>query len=189
MCSIRKSVQIPAKSAQQVEWKEEIQPLVDSLGLDYSLPELLPIHTTTTSLHWAAICSNQLYHVACILLPSLKLEFIKLQSTPVTPALWRARHIGGILLANTHHGCLNKSLQPLWIAGRLFSHVSEYANTIPFVTLKPRLDGALVGTSYETRLRPEAQATICGQRFPIAGWPLVSTLNLNAFLKEIASYT
>ncbi|KAF3024701.1 hypothetical protein E8E15_010169 [Penicillium rubens] len=101
--------------------------------LDNRPPELLPINTTTTKpfpnilfLQWAAISSNQLYHTACILLLNLMPKSIKLQPTPAISALWHARRICGISLANPHHGCLNNAIQPLWIAGRLFSHVSEH---------------------------------------------------------------
>ncbi|CAG8898588.1 unnamed protein product [Penicillium egyptiacum] len=108
--------------------------------LDKRPPELLPIHTTTTKpfphilfLQWAAISSNQLYHTACILLLDLMPKSIKLQPTPAMSALWHARRICGISLANPHHGCLNNAIQPLWIAGRLFSHVSEHTIIIDLI--------------------------------------------------------
>lgn len=97
-------------------------------------PELLPVHTTSTKpfphilfLHWAAISSNQLYHTSCILLLNTMPKGIKIQSPPIGSALWHARQVCGISLANPHHGCLNNAIQPLWIAGRLFSHPSEHA--------------------------------------------------------------
>lgn len=102
--------------------------------LDTRPPELLPIHTTTTKpfphilfLHWAAISSTQLYHTACILLLNMMPKSINLPATSATSALWHARRICGISLANPHQGCLNNAIQPLWIAGRLFSHMSEHA--------------------------------------------------------------
>ncbi|KAJ5327622.1 hypothetical protein MYU51_009391 [Penicillium brevicompactum] len=102
--------------------------------LDSRPPELLPVHTTTTKpfphilfLHWAAISSNQLHHTACILLLNMMPKSISLPSTPAISALWHARRICGISLANPHQGCLNNAIQPLWIAGRLFSHMSEHA--------------------------------------------------------------
>lgn len=108
--------------------------------LDNRPPELLPIHTTTTKpfphvlfMQWAAISSNQLYHTACVLLLNSKPKSIKQQSTPATSALWHARRICGISLANPHHGCLNNAIQPLWIAGRLFSHVSEHTIIIDLI--------------------------------------------------------
>lgn len=95
--------------------------------------ELLPLRTTNTKpfphilfLHWAAISSNQLCHTACILLLNTTPRSIKLQHTPSASALWHARRICGISLANPHQGCLNNAIQPLWIAGRLFSHISEH---------------------------------------------------------------
>ncbi|OOQ83938.1 putative C6 transcription factor [Penicillium brasilianum] len=103
-------------------------------------PELLPVQTTQTKpfphilfLHWAAISSNQLYHTACILLLNIMPKSIKLRSAPIVSALWHARRICGISLANPHQGCLNNAIQPLWIAGRLFSHVSEHAIIIDII--------------------------------------------------------
>lgn len=96
-------------------------------------PELLPVQTTQTKpfphilfLHWAAISSNQLYHTACILLLNSMPKAIKLRPATIVSPLWHARRICGISLANPHQGCLNNAIQPLWIAGRLFSHVSEH---------------------------------------------------------------
>ena len=108
--------------------------------LDSRPPELLPVHTTTTKplphilfLHWAAISSTQLYHTACILLLNTMPKSVKLPPTSVTSALWHARRICGISLANPHQGCLNNAIQPLWIAGRLFSHRSEHAIIIDLI--------------------------------------------------------
>ncbi|KAJ6104799.1 hypothetical protein N7523_011119 [Penicillium sp. IBT 18751x] len=102
--------------------------------------ELLPVHTTQTKpfpqilfLHWAAISSNQLYHTACILLLNIMPKPIKLKPEPTVSVLWHARRICGISLANPHHGCLNNAIQPLWIAGRLFSHVSEHVIIINII--------------------------------------------------------
>ena len=103
-------------------------------------PELLPVQTTQTKpfpqilfLHWAAISSNQLYHTACILLLNLMPKSVKLRSAPVVSALWHARRICGISLANPHQGCLNNAIQPLWIAGRLFSHTSQHTIIIDII--------------------------------------------------------
>lgn len=103
-------------------------------------PELLPVHTTQTKpfphilfLHWAAISSNQLYHTACILLLNTMPKSVKLRPAPTMSALWHARRICGISLANPHQGCLNNAIQPLWIAGRLFSHVSEHMVIIDII--------------------------------------------------------
>lgn len=102
--------------------------------------ELLPVHTTATKpfphilfLHWAAISSNQLYHTACILLLNTMPKTMKLRPGSIASALWHARRICGISLANPHQGCLNNAIQPLWIAGRLFSHVSEHAVIINII--------------------------------------------------------
>ncbi|KAJ5287920.1 hypothetical protein N7478_003606 [Penicillium angulare] len=102
--------------------------------------ELLPVQTTSTKpfpqilfLHWAAISSNQLYHTACILLLNTMPKSVKLQTSPNVSALWHARRVCGISLANPHHGCLNNAIQPLWIAGRLFSHVSEHKIIIDII--------------------------------------------------------
>ncbi|KAJ5727448.1 hypothetical protein N7493_005268 [Penicillium malachiteum] len=102
--------------------------------------ELLPVHTSSTKpfphilfLHWAAISSNQLYHTACILLLNTMPKSIKLRSAPIVSPLWHARRICGISLANPHQGCLNNAIQPLWIAGRLFSHVSEHTIIIDII--------------------------------------------------------
>lgn len=102
--------------------------------------DLLPLYTTATKpfphiffLHWAAISSNQLYHTACILLLSSMPKSVKLQRALITSTLWHARRICGISQANFHHGCLNNAIQPLWIAGRLFTHVSEHAIIIDII--------------------------------------------------------
>lgn len=103
-------------------------------------PELLPVQTTQTKpfphilfLHWAAISSNQLYHTACILLLNSMPKAIKLRPASTVSPLWHARRICGISLANPHQGCLNNAIQPLWIAGRLFSHVSEHSIIIDII--------------------------------------------------------
>ncbi|TIC98927.1 hypothetical protein CH35J_006328 [Colletotrichum higginsianum] len=106
-------------------------------------PELLPVQSIPGSpfpqilfLHWAAISSNQLYHTACTLLlgsmprPPLPLN-LKLGGggggVTAGSAVWHAKRICGISLANPHQGCLNNAIQPLWVAGRLLSHRSEHA--------------------------------------------------------------
>lgn len=76
--------------------------------------------------HYAAISSNQLFHTACIIMletrprgnPQLHEEMYK--------PLWHARCIVGISLANPHRGCLNNAIQPLYVAGKLFSHREEH---------------------------------------------------------------
>ncbi|KAK9257413.1 hypothetical protein V1507DRAFT_447147 [Lipomyces tetrasporus] len=72
-----------------------------------------------------AISGNQLYHMACILLMQNKPRSFKLpKSNP--SMLWHAKQICAISLNNTHHGCWNNALQPLWVAGRLMSHHTEH---------------------------------------------------------------
>ncbi|RHZ62354.1 hypothetical protein CDV55_106372 [Aspergillus turcosus] len=95
--------------------------------------ELLPVETINDKpfprilfVHFAAISSNQLYHTAAILLLKMIPKGIKLPRSPYTSLLWHARRICGISLTNPHQGCLNNAIQPLWIAGRLFSHPSEH---------------------------------------------------------------
>ncbi|KAB8221423.1 fungal-specific transcription factor domain-containing protein [Aspergillus novoparasiticus] len=95
--------------------------------------ELLPVQTVNRKpfphilfVQWAAISSNQLYHTACLLLLKMMPKGIRLPRSPSLSMLWHARRICGISLANPHQGCLNNALQPLWIAGRWFSHASEH---------------------------------------------------------------
>ncbi|GJP91753.1 hypothetical protein AnigIFM59636_005744 [Aspergillus niger] len=102
--------------------------------------ELLPVQTVNRKpfphilfVHWAAISSNQLYHTACILLLKMMPKEIRLPRSPTLFPLWHARRICGISLANPHQGCLNNSIQPLWIAGQLFSHASEHEEIIRLI--------------------------------------------------------
>ncbi|PWY70321.1 Zn(II)2Cys6 transcription factor [Aspergillus sclerotioniger CBS 115572] len=102
--------------------------------------ELLPVQTVNKKpfprilfIHWAAISSTQLYHTACILLLKMKPKNIPLPQSPTLYPLWHARHICGISLTNPHQGCLNNSIQPLWIAGQLFSHPSEHEQIIQLI--------------------------------------------------------
>ncbi|RSL69607.1 hypothetical protein CEP51_012313 [Fusarium floridanum] len=73
--------------------------------------------------HWAAISSNQVYHAACILMLEMQPPEQNLDSQCL--ALWHARSVVGISCANPHPGSMVNSIQPLFVAGRLFSHVSE----------------------------------------------------------------
>ncbi|KAK7423004.1 hypothetical protein QQX98_001294 [Neonectria punicea] len=73
--------------------------------------------------HWAAISSNQVYHAACILMLEISPPEQHLDSQCL--ALWHARMVIGISTANPHPGSMVNSIQPLYIAGRLFSHPSE----------------------------------------------------------------
>ena len=102
--------------------------------------ELLPMQTVNRKpfphilfVHWAAISSTQLYHTACILLLKMMPKDVRLPRSPTLFPLWHARRICGISLANPHQGCLNNSIQPLWIAGQLFSHPSEHEEIIRLI--------------------------------------------------------
>ncbi|GES59329.1 C6 transcription factor [Aspergillus terreus] len=102
--------------------------------------ELIPIQTVNSKpfprilfAHWAAISSNQLYHTACILLLKMMPKSIHLPRSPSLSTLWHARRICGISLTNPHQGCLNNAIQPLWIAGRLFSHASEHEEIVKLI--------------------------------------------------------
>jgi hypothetical protein len=70
--------------------------------------------------HWAAISSTQIFHTACILMLEMRHD-----SDSQCLALWHARQVCGISCASLHPGSLVNSIQPLYIAGRLFSHVNE----------------------------------------------------------------
>ncbi|KAK0382305.1 C6 zinc finger domain-containing protein [Colletotrichum limetticola] len=104
-------------------------------------PELLPVQSIQSSpfpqilfLHWAAISSNQLYHTACTLLLGSMPRPRNLKLSGVTgSAIWHAKCICGISLANPHQGCLNNAIQPLWVAGRLLSHKSEHALLVKLI--------------------------------------------------------
>lgn len=73
----------------------------------------------------AAISGNQMYHTAAVLMLQHKPGGVDLIPRPRS-ILWHARRIIGISQSNTHHGCWTNSLQPLWIAGRLFSSRTEH---------------------------------------------------------------
>ncbi|KAL2800934.1 fungal-specific transcription factor domain-containing protein [Aspergillus keveii] len=102
--------------------------------------ELLPVQTIARKpfphilfVHWAAISSNQLYHTACILLLKMMPRGLRLPRSPTLSLLWHARRICGISTSNKHQGCLNNAIQPLWIAGRLFSHASEHEQIVKVI--------------------------------------------------------
>ncbi|KAH7399963.1 fungal-specific transcription factor domain-containing protein [Cadophora sp. MPI-SDFR-AT-0126] len=74
-----------------------------------------------------AISSNQLYHTSCLLLLDMKPPSITLGNVgQLSSGLWHARRICGISMTNSHHGCLNNAIQPLWVAGKLLSHPTEH---------------------------------------------------------------
>ncbi|KEF59178.1 uncharacterized protein A1O9_04022 [Exophiala aquamarina CBS 119918] len=77
--------------------------------------------------HSAAISGNQLYHTACILMseiqPSQVDDGILGDSHTI---FWHARRVVGISLTNPHRGCLNNAIQPLYVAGKVFTHRDEH---------------------------------------------------------------
>ncbi|KAM5354665.1 hypothetical protein ACJ41O_001312 [Fusarium nematophilum] len=89
--------------------------------------------------HWAAISSNQVYHAACILMLEMCPPEKNLDSQCL--ALWHARQVCGISSANPHPGSMVNSIQPLYIAGRLFSHVSERRQIAELLTSIDRTTG------------------------------------------------
>ncbi|KAH8593954.1 hypothetical protein B0O99DRAFT_625658 [Bisporella sp. PMI_857] len=81
-----------------------------------------------------AISSNQLYHTGCLLLLDMKPSIINTRSMGhVGSSLWHARRVCGISAANSHHGCLNNAIQPLWLAGKLLSHPVEHKAVIDLI--------------------------------------------------------
>ncbi|EXJ95473.1 hypothetical protein A1O1_00595 [Capronia coronata CBS 617.96] len=100
--------------------------------------EMTPVKSTKTGTkgspfpriffaHWAAISSNQIYHTACILMLEMKIGKLFDNPEPVHSELWHARRIVGISLTNPHPGCINNAIQPLYVAGKLFTHREEQA--------------------------------------------------------------
>ena len=82
-----------------------------------------------------AISSNQLYHTACLLLLKIKPSSINTQTLGHTgSSMWHAHRICGISLTNSHHGCLNNAIQPLWLAGKLLSHPTEHKLIVDLIT-------------------------------------------------------
>ncbi|KAM6536114.1 hypothetical protein FALCPG4_005632 [Fusarium falciforme] len=73
----------------------------------------------------AAISGNQLYHTASLLMLQNKPASLKMSPRPRS-ALWHAKQICGISIANHNHAAWTNSLQPLWIAGRCMSHPAEH---------------------------------------------------------------
>jgi hypothetical protein len=84
--------------------------------------------------HWAAISSTQLHHSSCIMMLEIKPHSIVLEpSYPHNSALWHAKRVVGISMTNPHRGCLNNAIQPLFVAGRLFSHRREQVAIINLI--------------------------------------------------------
>ena len=74
----------------------------------------------------AAISGNQMYHTAALLLLQHKPPGAAIGPKPRS-VLWHARRIVGISRSNSHHGCWTNSLQPLWLAGKVFESPEERA--------------------------------------------------------------
>lgn len=101
------------------------------------LDDMLPVRRASSSAvfpgavfaHYAAISSNQLYHTACIIMLEMQQQpwepLAHIAASAVHNALWHARRVVGISLCNPHKGNLNNAIQPLFVAGRLFSHRQE----------------------------------------------------------------
>lgn len=78
-----------------------------------------------------AISANQLYHTSCILLLENKPTSVDSRTLGRSGSvLWHAHRICGISLTNSHHGCLNNAIQPLWLAGKYLSHPVEHKSVI-----------------------------------------------------------
>ncbi|KAL6245172.1 hypothetical protein RBB50_007947 [Rhinocladiella similis] len=102
--------------------------------------EMLPVKTIRDGAfpriffsHWAAISSNQLFHTACILMLEIKGIQELDRSEQVYSPLWHARRVVGITLTNPHCGCINNAIQPLYVAGKLFTHREEQAIIVKLI--------------------------------------------------------
>ncbi|PKK40923.1 hypothetical protein CI102_14974 [Trichoderma harzianum] len=99
-------------------------------------PAMLPVKTKAAIgrgfpeilyAHHAAISANQLRHAASIIMLDIRPQDRGgLYSEPQWSAIWHARHICGISLTNSHAGSLVNAIQPLFLAGRLFTHPKEH---------------------------------------------------------------
>ncbi|KAK9449622.1 uncharacterized protein V1518DRAFT_416507 [Limtongia smithiae] len=106
------------------EW-ERLRPADMLPILSYEPEGDNPFNTVVYS-NGPAISGNQLYHMACILLMQNKPRGFKFDKGTQS-ILRHAKLVCAISLSNTHHGCWNNAIQPLWIAGRLMSHRTEHA--------------------------------------------------------------
>lgn len=80
--------------------------------------------------HNAAISGNQLYHTASILMLEMRPSDFGHGADRDDPAhelspIWHGRQICGISCTNPHKGSRVNAIQPLYVAGRLFTHISE----------------------------------------------------------------
>ncbi|KAF1916613.1 fungal-specific transcription factor domain-containing protein [Ampelomyces quisqualis] len=131
--------------------------------------ELMPVATANTLpfphilfAHWAAISSNQLYHTSSVLLLTARSKGRATPATvPTDSQIWHVKRICGISISNPHEGCLNNAIQPLWIAGRLLSHISEQALVVKTI----QSIEALTGWTSTWRIRDLEH--VWGYKFPI----------------------
>jgi hypothetical protein len=102
--------------------------------------EMMPVKSTRDEAfpriffsHWAAISSNQLFHTACILMLEIKgIDELDRPEQVYSP-LWHARRVVGISLTNPHPGCINNAIQPLYVAGKLFTHREEQSIIVKLI--------------------------------------------------------
>jgi hypothetical protein len=109
-------------------WSDERPPAMLSMPnfLNDQQQNQTPFPTILFS-HNSAISGNQLYHTACILMLEMRPPELNTTQglTPESSPVWHARRICGISCTNPHKGSRVEAIQPLYIAGRLFTHDSE----------------------------------------------------------------
>ena len=104
------------------EWYQyrpgEMHPVFTSSAAEAPFPTVLFTNAP-------AISGNQMYHTAAVLMLQHRPPNAILRSKPRS-ILWHARRIVGISRSNGHHGAWTNSLQPLWIAGKVFGSPEEH---------------------------------------------------------------
>lgn len=111
------------------EWEQRRPPAVRPVKVVPEVPDFM--FPKLFYGHWAAISSNQLYYSSCLMMLDLVPQGCSLEGDKnIHSRLWHARQIVGISLANAHRGCLNNAIQPLWLAGQLFTHRQEHETVI-----------------------------------------------------------
>lgn len=105
------------------------QPPLPLLPSPVPQPHTKPFPTILFS-HNAAISGSQLYHTACILMLEMRPSDIghgadRDDSAHELSSIWHARQICGISCTNLHKGSRVNAIQLLYVAGRLFTHISE----------------------------------------------------------------
>ncbi|KIX01902.1 uncharacterized protein Z518_07841 [Rhinocladiella mackenziei CBS 650.93] len=154
-------------------FKSEWRQLWDELqGWSARRPiEMKPVKSTKSSdtnpfpriffAHWAAISSNQLYHTACILMLELRnaeSDNIWHHTDPAYSAFWHARRVVGISLTNPHGGCINNAIQPLYVAGKMFTHQEEQSIIVELI------DSIETRTGWGSRWRIKDLEAVWGYR-------------------------